>query len=156
MFVRLCWPVRVKEFQPKCQPRRGARTGKSKADDDTQRLMYLPSVKFREFCFFLCRLYPPLFLPPGESQSHSLCPLLWHVGATEPPGVVVRFNRIRRGMRQVNPFPPAQLPPQVYSMNLELVGRMAPVQLTVSPQLLSPLANFAHSSKVRSIFSVSF
>lgn len=34
-------------------------------------------------------------------------------------------------------------------MNFELVGRMAPMQLTVSPQLLSPLANFAHSSKVR-------
>ena len=38
---------------------------------------------------------------------------------------------------------------QVYSMNFELVGRMAPMQLTVSPQLLSPLADFAHSSKVR-------
>lgn len=54
----------------------------------------------------------------------------------------------------VNPFPPdlpfspTELLPQVYSMNLELVGRVAPVQLTVSPQLLSPLANFAHSSKV--------
>lgn len=36
-------------------------------------------------------------------------------------------------------------------MNLELVGRVAPVQLTVSTQLLSPLANFAHSSKVRSM-----
>lgn len=34
-------------------------------------------------------------------------------------------------------------------MNFELVGRMAPMQLTVSPQLLSPLADFAHSSKVR-------
>lgn len=34
-------------------------------------------------------------------------------------------------------------------MNFELVGRMAPMQLTVSPQQLSPLADFAHSSKVR-------
>lgn len=34
-------------------------------------------------------------------------------------------------------------------MNFELVGRVAPIGLTVSPQLLSPLAEFAHSSKVR-------
>lgn len=38
---------------------------------------------------------------------------------------------------------------QVYSMNLELVARMAHVELTVSPPLLSALADFAHSSKVR-------
>ncbi|CAM9113551.1 unnamed protein product, partial [Scytosiphon promiscuus] len=36
----------------------------------------------------------------------------------------------------------------VYSMNLEVVTRMAPVELTISPQLLSPLAYFLHSSKV--------
>ncbi|CAM9636690.1 unnamed protein product, partial [Ectocarpus sp. 13 AM-2016] len=36
----------------------------------------------------------------------------------------------------------------VYSMNLELVARMAHVELTVSPRLLSALVDFAHSSKV--------
>ncbi|CAM9342627.1 unnamed protein product, partial [Hapterophycus canaliculatus] len=37
---------------------------------------------------------------------------------------------------------------KVNSMNLEVVTRMAPMELTISPQLLSPLSNFLHSSKV--------
>lgn len=43
---------------------------------------------------------------------------------------------------------------QVYSMNLELVGRVAPMELTVSPRLLAPLSGFLHSSKVRLDVSV--
>lgn len=34
-------------------------------------------------------------------------------------------------------------------MNLELVGRVAPVELTVSPGMLSSLSGFLHSSKAR-------
>lgn len=34
-------------------------------------------------------------------------------------------------------------------MHLELVGRVAPLEVVVSPTLLAPMAVFAHSSKVR-------
>ena len=39
--------------------------------------------------------------------------------------------------------------PQVYSTNFELVGRMAPLKLTVSPKLAAPIASFFNSSKVK-------
>lgn len=33
-------------------------------------------------------------------------------------------------------------------MHLELVGRVAPVELSLSPRLVAPIAAFLHSSKV--------
>lgn len=37
---------------------------------------------------------------------------------------------------------------QVYSMNLELLGRVAPVELVVSPKIVAPMVAFVRSSKV--------
>lgn len=43
---------------------------------------------------------------------------------------------------------PFHLDPQVYSTNLEIVGRMAPLVVTVSSKIVAPIASFLNSSKV--------
>lgn len=82
-------------------------------------------------------LAPSWCLPIGLVLDHKVIAIINNT-----------FQRLLTFMR-LFPMSSVCLSIQVYSMNLEVVTRMAPMELTISPKLLSPLADFLHSSKVR-------